>query len=99
MTIWSNTPHGSSSTYTNHGCRCDECRAAWAATIGGIKARRHALRVEVDGRMVAAHLPHEMHGKPGTYGNHGCRCEECTAGWAADSAQRARRRKAREGLT
>lgn len=23
--------HGRASTYNNHKCRCDECRAAWAA--------------------------------------------------------------------
>lgn len=23
--------HGKPSSYTNWGCRCDECRAAWAA--------------------------------------------------------------------
>ena len=22
------TPHGTNSTYTNYGCRCDECKAA-----------------------------------------------------------------------
>jgi hypothetical protein len=22
-------PHGESGSYTNHGCRCEECRAAW----------------------------------------------------------------------
>lgn len=22
-------PHGSASTYNNHGCRCERCRAAW----------------------------------------------------------------------
>lgn len=33
--------HGKASTYTNHKCRCDECRRAWAAYFRSRnKARR-----------------------------------------------------------
>jgi len=74
------------------------------------RTARYALRVVGrNGQMVAAHLPAEMHGRPGTYGNHGCRCEDCTAGWAADARDRKRRgrtaremariRQAKKGLT
>jgi HNH endonuclease len=32
--------HGMPSMYTNHGCRCDSCRAAWAASMKKYKAKR-----------------------------------------------------------
>ena len=38
--------------------------------------KRYARRVEDGGRLVAAHLPHDYHGKEGTYINHGCRCPD-----------------------
>ena len=63
-----------------------------SARVAEYRRRRLALRVEVEGRMVAAHLPPEMHGREGTYGNHGCQCPPCTAAWAA--ATRARRYRA-----
>lgn len=87
--------HGKVGTY-NDGCHCDECRAASTAYLASRKVARFALRVEVDGRLVAAHLPPEMHGREGTYGNHGCRCTPCTGAWAeADRAHRRRRAERR----
>ena len=44
------------------------------------RARRYAARIRVGGRLVAVNVEH---GKPGTYTNHGCQCERCTAAHAA----------------
>jgi hypothetical protein len=33
-------PHGTASGYSYHGCRCDECRAAWARSKREWRARR-----------------------------------------------------------
>ena len=57
------------------------------------RAERYALRVEKDGRLVAAHLPRDYHGKDGTYGNHGCRCTPCTNGHAIAELDRSQRRR------
>jgi hypothetical protein len=41
--------HGSASTYSNHGCRCDECRTAKREYDLDYVRRKRALRkVEVD---------------------------------------------------
>lgn len=87
-------PHNAS-TYTNHGCRCDECRKAWAAQVKRRQAERFALRTVVDGLLVAAHLPAEKHGVESTYGNWGCRCRDCTDVWSAASMERKARRATR----
>ena len=34
--------HGRYSTYTNHGCRCDECREAWRIYSKDLRERRRA---------------------------------------------------------
>ena len=60
------TEHGVLSTYTNHGCRCDECKAANAI----YHRRRRRERSESD---VA---PRE-HGTEATYVNYRCRCDAC----------------------
>lgn len=84
--------HGSASTYTNHNCRCEPCRHAWAEKVRARKAQRHAMRTEVAGRLVAAHLPDSQHGNPNTYSNCGCRCRECTDAWT--DSYRVRRERA-----
>lgn len=61
--------HGSASTYTNHVCRCDLCRAAWAQA----QQRRKDARV-----LRLSALPPDQHGKASTYSNHSCRCRACT---------------------
>lgn len=79
-------PHGSYSTYSNHGCRCDPCREANRAY-----RKRNRARACVDLHDVC---PHEIeHGKVTSYVHHGCRCELCTE--ARNAYQRAlhRRRK------
>ena len=52
---------------------------------------RKEKRVEIDGRMVAAHLPEEDHGKEGTYTNHACRCDACTEAQRIASLNRYRK--------
>lgn len=36
-----------------------------------------------------------MHGTPGAYTNHGCRCRECRDAWTAYNKENRRQRKAR----
>jgi hypothetical protein len=69
------------STYTNHGCRCDVCRASMAAY-----RRDHRRRVR--GRVP----PEVPHGSSGTYCNYGCRCRSCSDAHAADKRRRYRSR-------
>jgi len=76
--------HGVVATYTNHGCRCDECRAAATTYVAARRARRLADRtLNEDGRLVAADSIE--HGTRGGYVNHGCRCVPCTKANAAAS--------------
>lgn len=77
--------HGSASTYTNHKCRCDECRRAWAECVQRRKIDRAGILAEDP---TAAE-----HGKETTYSNWSCRCDPCTeARRIADRARRERRR-------
>lgn len=46
--------HGKTSTYTNYGCRCDECREAHNAYMGRYKARRRKAGLCVDCKEKAA---------------------------------------------
>lgn len=62
------------------------------------KEGRYALRVEVGGRLVAAHLPPEYHGRDGTYVNHGCRCTDCTNGHARSALERDQQRRIRREM-
>jgi hypothetical protein len=62
-------PHGQNSTYSNWGCRCDECRAAHGEKMIEDRASRIA-RVE-------AGSPDVPHGTRSGYSNWGCRCDEC----------------------
>lgn len=62
--------HGTSGGYTNHDCRCDECRKANAIMQRETKARRLA-------RPIPEHMQHGHHN---TYLNYGCRCELCKVG-------------------
>lgn len=55
------------STYSNRGCRCDECKAAAAAYQKKRRAERTALPLPTGRR----------HGVYTTYINYGCRCERC----------------------
>lgn len=74
--------HGSPSTYSNHGCRCESCRAAHAKMIADARVKRHALTEENGG--VA---PTETHGSA-TYANWRCRCEVCVTAWNREGRRR-----------
>ena len=80
------TPHGSCSTYVNHRCSCEECRAAWRVYNANRRAQRAAaLRLYPN---VAEH------GSRSTYKNWGCRCGACVDAMRADGRERYWRRKA-----
>ncbi len=55
------------SAYGNGRCRCDTCRAAFAAYI---RERRRRLRDQPVPPWVA-------HGTGNAYRNYGCRCQQC----------------------
>jgi hypothetical protein len=68
-------PHGTAGGYTNHGCKCAECKRAFAqASARSAQKRRERGLPPGD----------ERHGTLNGYGNWGCRCDECTAAKAAD---------------
>lgn len=74
-------PHGTASSYNNHGCRCDPCRAAATAA-------RRAWRRSLADRPFRD-VPH---GAWSGYAHWGCHCDPCTAaGRKAAAAYRARR--------
>lgn len=58
--------HGKASTYTNHGCRCDACRAAHTEVCYRARMRRYSNPV-----------PAGLHGTYNAYTNYGCRCDAC----------------------
>lgn len=62
------------------------------------RPERLALRVEMDGRLIAAHLPAEMHGDAHTYVNHGCQCDRCRADHALAQKDRWERRRMRASV-
>lgn len=72
--------HGTLHTYRYHKCRCDECRAANAASQREYVAR---IRERKDAAMVDPHSLRVPHGTSNAYCNHKCRCDECRAAWAA----------------
>ena len=58
--------HGTPSSYSNHKCRCDECREAWNVACARKKRER-----------VGMIMPTDMeHGRESGY-QRGCRCEKC----------------------
>lgn len=63
--------------YTNHGCRCEVCRAAQRQYQADLRAR-YAVRLAA-GEAVP-------HGSSSTYTNWGCRCPECRAAHSVKQA-------------
>lgn len=47
--------HGSASTYTNHRCRCELCRKAWAAAHLDYMNRKPEQRKKNAERMITAY--------------------------------------------
>lgn len=78
VTVDLRLPHGSYSTYVNHGCRCRPCRDANAKENADQRRRRHEAMV--------AGLVSPPHGKYSTYVNYICRCGPCTAAATATAA-------------
>ena len=74
--------HGTENGYSNLYCRCDLCRAAWAASVKARKARRPPLAPD-DPR----------HGLYATYSNWSCRCDRCRAAWTEYSLRKNQRKK------
>lgn len=60
--------HGTTGTYSNYGCRCAKCKAAWRVHMTDQRIRRHNLSEDK--------IPVE-HGTSARYENYGCRCEAC----------------------
>lgn len=59
--------HGTLTAYTNHRCRCAQCRASFASYYRTRRRARVSLPVPADVR----------HGSRSTYSNYNCRCEPC----------------------
>jgi len=57
------------------GCRCLDCRAAWAGHVRRIRRNRYAERHLVAGRWMHRRA---RHGTPHGYQHYGCRCPHCT---------------------
>lgn len=80
--------HGTANGYTNHKCRCDKCRAAWAAYMKPYVTahnRRMGIRPIEEWNKVR---PKAAHGTESKYRG-GCRCEPCRM--ASVAARRKRR--------
>jgi hypothetical protein len=61
--------HGTAGGYTNHRCRCDDCRRAWSED--------HARRTAERAALLAADPGLAPHGSASTYRNYLCRCTAC----------------------
>ena len=72
-------PHGTHGGYTNHRCRCDDCREAHR--VG------HAASVARMRQRLASGEAQPVHGTPGAYCNWGCRCIPCTQAQAQAKAR------------
>lgn len=73
------------STYINHRCRCDVCRAANTAYYAKRRAERAA-------GIVGNGLPAPKEHNESTYTNWGCRCDVCREAWRIASARRRARK-------
>ncbi|WP_037164973.1 hypothetical protein [Rhodococcoides fascians] len=78
--------HGSISTYTNHACRCDECKAENARVQAEFRSAQRAKRIVIDGDFFH---PEANHGTSTAYNAYGCRCRVCRAGHATVKRERA----------
>jgi hypothetical protein len=78
---------GSGSSYTNYGCRCDECTEANTA-------RAHRRHLQRRGEQP----PADAHGQLSTYVNWWCRCPGCREAAALDRSERSRRLLRLKGL-
>lgn len=79
---------GTESAY-RRGCRCDDCRTAYAALQRRKKVERIASKTD-------AKIPH---GTTGGYNNWKCRCAHCSKAWSAyQEIRREQRKVSEEGI-
>ena len=67
--------HGTTGGYSNHRCRCDDCRQAWNKSC---RERKKRIRAEY------VFNPDDEHGFARTY-QRGCKCAACLAAHARES--------------
>lgn len=79
--------HGTATKYSNHKCRCNECKAAWAAYV--LQRRRQRARY-----VVTEGLPSSVAHGAAAYVNWGCRCDICLAAELDRQVRRRREKKA-----
>lgn len=90
----------SHSTYTNHGCRCERCRAfanEWARDWTR-KNQDHLrqYRREATARLKGTPVPEGLAHTHYTYSTYGCRCDVCREANNAKNRKYYRRKKAGE---
>jgi len=84
MTLAAGDPrHGTVKGYGSHGCRCANCRTAWAKCI----------RKRVTVRSSKPIPPEVPHGTTSTYVNYRCRCQPCSDARAVSNRDYRARRK------
>lgn len=74
--------HGTYGGYTNHYCRCDDCRRANADRVAKARARR-----------ASAPIPEHVHGTVNGYNNYACRCRPCTDARNTEARRRYREKR------
>lgn len=74
-------PHGTAGGYTNHKCRCDDCKRAFADAMWKANRKRRE-------RGLPPGAP--QHGTANGYGNYGCRCDLCLDARRKDRLERKR---------
>jgi hypothetical protein len=74
--------HGTIGGYTNHRCRCDDCRVANREYMRSTRARFKLVP--------AKQIPH---GTTGGYRNYACRCDPCREAHVAYSREYRMRRR------
>lgn len=79
--------HGTSGGYSNHKCRCDDCRLAWNKYC---REKKRKKRLEYEFR------ESDAHGEEKTY-QRGCKCPLCKTAHARYTAQLLKGGKPREG--
>lgn len=62
--------HGKYSTYSNKGCRCQECKSAWNEYCTEVRRKTRESWTGVAD-------PSIPHGVTNSYFRHGCRCPDC----------------------
>ena len=92
--------HGTPAEYTNHKCRCDECRDAWRVYMKRIRDERKAsLETGVSRPARGRGRPPKdapQHGLASTYRNWKCRCPACTEAHRISGAGKREKKRPKE---